>query len=458
MHFLPYERLGNIYLQTGEYARADSFLFDASLRKDQFALNGEYFQFGMELGGIPPFEDQQQEHRTCDRNFLLSPKNAARADVLLARAIGDSLSSDSVVYFINKALQQAPQMPLAYHFLGKQLYRQGKLKEAAAALLQAISNYKSSNYLGAQLTKELYPNGAGANDTCLLQLLVSYQYDVLEDHYLLGAVYEKQGLSDKAIDQYNTISAIENERQLNQASYAGFDTSVLATPELAQTIMAAYEGAIKMGGAIKAARLYEQLGQYLQAEKILLQQVSLNRTAGYKRQEALLANKPGTWQILHLTINFYWLTINRNMEGETYRFYQAMIARFPRDFEWKEKAGLFLYNRLALAFDKIPAGDYQSFYTSVRKFAYPWMAAEDWASDDTVRFELPGTREKIQIDLPLYDPLKQSLGFLQQSVKLSGDVIPRPEILEALAGLNSWTGNREAGMQQYKDLLIVQPG
>ena len=457
VHFFPYERLGKIYLQTGEYDRADSFLFDASLRKDQFALNDEYFKFGMELGGIPPPADQQQEHSACDRNFLMSPKNAARADVLLARAIGDPLPADSVAIFINKALQKVPGMPLAHHYLGKQLYQEGKLKEAAAVLLQAISNYQSNNNLKAQLIKLIYPNGTSATDTCLLQFLISYQYDVVEDYYLLGAVYEKLGWNDKAIDQYNIISAIENERQLNQAGYVGFDLEAAHHPELGDSIIAAYEGAIKMGGAIKAGRLYEQLGQYLSAEKVLLQQVSLNRTAGYKRQEALLSHKPGTWQLLHDTSNFYWLTINRNMEGETYRFYQAMMIRFPRDFVWKEKAGLFLYNRLALAFDKMPATEYASFYTSVRKFAYPWMAAENWARADTVTYELPGTHEEIQIELPLYDPLKQALAYLQQSVKLSGDVEPPPEVLEALAGLNSWTGNSEAGMQQYKDLLTVQP-
>ena len=461
VHFFPYEHLGKIYLLTGEYQKADMFFFEAKIRKGQFAINDDYFKFGIELSGSPPSKSLQQQHLKCNWKASIATKKIAQPYIILAKALMDSLPINTIVSLLNDALQQAPDIPLAHHYLGQQLYHQGKLQQAEAALLKAVAKHPTDDKLWVQLREAIYPNNAGITDTCLLQSLASYQYDILEDHCLLGSLYEKQSMTAKAIAQYSIISAIENERQLGQANFVGFDAKAYElqpNPRIAETVLAAFERPINMGGAIKAARLYEKLGKYLPAEKILLNQVLLNRAAGNKRQDTILSRKPGAWQIVGKGINFYWLAINHDMESETYNFYQRMMLLFPRDFEWKEKAGLFLYNRLALAFNQMQVAEYQPFYASMGKYAYPWRAGEDWIKQDDIIFELPGTLEKVQIKMPVYDPLKQALEYLQQSVKLSGEVNPRAAILEPLAGLNNWIGNSETSIQQYKALLKLTPG
>ncbi len=459
VHFFPYEHLGGIYLLTGEYEKADMFLFEAKLRKGQFAINNDYFKFGLVQGSRPPFESPQQQQLKCDWKALISTKKIAQPYVMLAKALMDPLPMNTIISILSYALQQVPDMPLAHHYLAQQLYHQGKLQQAEAALLKAIAKHQTNDKLWFQLKGAIYPNDASIKDTCLLQSLASYQYDILEDHYLLGSLYEKQSMTAKAIAQYTTISAIENKRQLDQANFIGFDArayELQLNTGIAETMLAAFERPINMGGAIKVARLYEKLGKYLPAEKMLLNQVLLNRAAGNKRQDAVLARKPAKWQIAG--INFYWLAINHDMESETYNFYQRMMLLFPRDFEWKEKAGLFLYNRLALAFNQMQVAEYQPFYASIGKYAYPWLAGKERVHQEDIIFKLPGTLEKVQIKMLVYDPLKQALEYLQQSVKLSGEVSPRATILEPLAGLNNWIGNSETSIQQYKALLKLTPG
>jgi Flp pilus assembly protein TadD len=464
VHFLPYERLGNIYLNTGEYDRADTFLLEAKIRKDDFAVNDQQFKLGLELGGLMYSSDPVQK----DSCTIISAAGSEQWQPFIKLANGldiladTSAKSEEGIRLTQEALQQIPNIPLAHHYIGKQLYLQGKWQQAAAVLEQAVLNHRAEAALRDQLKKMIYGRSAAPQDTCLLNLLMYYQYDELEDHYLLGQIYENQALFDKAIQQYNSIATIENERQLEQANYKGFSFNFKYDSEKAiqqsNKLMEIYEHPIWMGGAIKAARLFEKEGEYEKAENVLLRQVALNRAAGNARQAAIDAKIPGTWKLITgLKINFYWLTINSYLESETYNFYRKMMDLFPREGEWKEKAGMFLHNRLALAFNQMPTAEYKPFYQSIERYSYPWMGGEEPPEPFDMKIVLPATNEEIIIKKEVYDPVTESLGNLQQSIKLSGDVHARMEILAAVADLNSWMGNSEAAIKFYNEAIETQP-
>lgn len=464
VHYLPFERLGNIYLLTGEYDLADNYFYEAKIRKEDFAVNDQYYRFGVELGGLN-FDNYERTRDSCA--LIESSENAKwQPYIKLLNGLEEYERSPANkahgLQSIREALAQVPGIPLAQHYIGKELYGQGKWQLAEEALLQAIEIYLPEIAASAGLKQRLYGRELITDDACLLQLLMYFHYDVLEDHYMLAQLYEKKGFIDEAIKQYDLISGIENQRQMAQANYEGFSENGRVDfehPELWNMVMNKYERPIRMGGAIKAARLYEQQHEYLQAEKILLNQVMFNRAAGFTRKAALDGKKPGTWQLPGgLYINFYWLAVNRDLESETYNFYKRMMALFPRDFEWKEKAGLFLHNRLALSFNQMPVDEYQSFYESMASFAYPFMTGEQPPNEEDIQFTLPGTLENITIAMPVYDPVKESLDWLQQSVKLSGDEQPRREITEAIADLDSWTGNSADAIKSYKALVDADPG
>ncbi|MGB4845352.1 MAG: hypothetical protein WBP16_12875, partial [Ferruginibacter sp.] len=408
----------------------------------------------------------------------------------------------------------------------------------------------------------IFESDFATKDRCLLDILGYYNFHFIEDHYLLGSVYEKLDSLDNAIEQYRIITAFENNWQMNQAvfnnyvapgnvmsgmlNFYGFNAlkiqqsknnilkavklpiepdknldysfEIFTTADpgfifvpLRQTEWAAnmqkrqastqiifyelvddeivfsndpgcptidlkifasekmeerqryvdgfviyqYETPIKMSGSLKAARLSEQAGHYLQAEQILLSQVFLNRLAANARQEKFVKGiyGPAGWA----PFNFYWLKINRDMENEMYNFYTRMMNLFPRDFSWKEKAGLFLYRRLALTYHQMPIDEQTDFYEESKRYAYPYMAADDTPDQPDIVYELPGTAEKITIQMPVYDPVKNAAEYLQQSIQLSGDEHPPKKILEPLAELNSWLGNEEKATQYYSAVIDLQP-
>ena len=65
VHYLPYERLAGIYLKTGDFAQADKFLYDAQIRKQDFAVNETYFTYGVELGGDTKFDSSYTLYDFC---------------------------------------------------------------------------------------------------------------------------------------------------------------------------------------------------------------------------------------------------------------------------------------------------------------------------------------------------------------------------------------------------------
>ena len=499
VHFLPYERLGYVCLNSGEYERADKLFYDAALRKDAFAVNDKYFEFGVELGGLNVM-DHPTEWEACGN--LTAEKNLIRPYLKLAKGLqqlkeliitekrerfpvlprsgSPTPSADTAaipkpvpdakqgIKLLQEALALQADIPLAYHYIGKQLYKEGQWQLAEDAILKAINQYQNENLLRDKLYIQLYGRDYQTADTCLLHLLMYYEYDVMEDYYLLGQLYEKKRLYDKAIQEYLIISEIENKRQMEQAVFTGFDLSfkdrskfnqfMQEHPDGGEALVAKYERPANMYGYIKAATLYEQQGEYAKAEKVLLKQLQLSRDAGNARQYVLDTGKTGPTQLFyHLKINFYWLQVNRNIESEMYNFYKRVTTLFPRDGEWKEKAGLFLYRRLAMTFGQMPAGEQQPYYESMSRYAYPFLTSEEPADWGDVRFGIAGTEDTIEIKMPVYDPVKESLENLQQAVKFSADVQAGNELQEAMADLNSWIGNTVIATKLYNELVSNQP-
>jgi tetratricopeptide (TPR) repeat protein/uncharacterized caspase-like protein len=346
IHFLPYERLGNLYISTGDYEKADRFLAAAAMRKIDFAVNDQSFVFGIELGG-PPGNDS----------------------------------------------------------------------------LKTVDN-------------------------------------ILAEHYVRASRYELEGEASKAMEEYATIIAIENEKQQDQAIFKGF----VAAPGTDQApafvddaLILQYEAPVNMGGYIKLANLFEKAGDYIMAEKTYLQQIQRNRDAGYLRGKQ---TQPGPFQLASgINFNFYWCTINRQAEAATFSFYQRMLQLFPRTAEWQEKAGMFLYQRLLLCFQQLPVSKYVAAHEGIKEYAYPFLFSDvtgNLPEHQKIQFGLPGTDETIVIAAPKYDPLNEAVQRLKLAVKLSGEVQPSQSLLEAIADLYSWMGNEKEAFGTYKQVLQNQ--
>jgi len=469
--YLPYERLAKVYLNTGNFAKADFYFFESDSRKQAFAVNDRYFRFGQMMVGKPN-DDSGEKH--ADSSCIISPAHNIKWQPYIKLANGlrnlkdSSAKKDIGIKLLRDALTMVPNISLAHHYLGKELYKQGKWKMAEKELLQAVSDYRSETALQQYFKKQLYGVGNTDKDSCLLELLMSYAYDVLEDHYLIASLYEKQQLWSGAIEKYKYISSIENNRQKSQAllegiQYAGQEVEQSVSDffqNIKEEIKTKFDKAVNSGGYIKAIRLYESQGNFLQAEKILLNQVSLSRDAGYARQQFIdTANWKYNNEYHRYSeeyLNYFWLNINRAVETEGCNFYRRMEERFPRDYEWKEKAGLFLYNRLSLTYQQIPIEQSQQFY-EFYKSQYPFRSLTDMFSPHDIEFTLPGTSEELVIKEQDIDPVSAAISFLEQSIKLSGEFNGSRQTLEMLGDLNSWSGNTIEAITNYNKSLELQP-
>ena len=479
VHYLPFERLGFVYITTGRYALADSFLMEAKNRKDAFTVNEYSFDFGIELGGNPMVTDAEKYKVECTASFKNLP--AWKPWILLEKALAKLIihkpHDEDAEQKIKKVMAEIPGLPLAHHYLGRKYFLDSNWAMAEHYLTEAITRYLPGEQLKISLKsqfKELLRKNTkdfssyNLDSNCLLTILMNYQYEQLEDHYMLGKVLEKLGKLNEAIMNYQMIAAIENQVQMDQAMYKGFrkisitnDQSMLDIEDQKRR----YEKPVKMGGTLKAARLLEKQAKYEEAEALLLQQVQLNRKAGYARQEEM--NHKNFGPSGRSPFNYFWLSINYDLEAETLNFYKRMLAIFPRDAVWYRRAGMFLYSRLQLTYSRIPIAEQKMFYEYSKNYAYPYRGSIDRPTEgvdnagnyykEINKFKLPGTGEEINIDMIAYDPLKTSQFLLMQAIKFSGETTPAPLLVEAMANLAKWMGNADAAIASYTTLLLLQP-
>ena len=458
-HFFPYERLGELYLQAGDYKKADSLLAAAYRRKNGFEMNPRATEFGIgaiEVATMPKFIEDSCYFLDRVEMPVFKPY------LKLVNAFDLAQSNpDSALIIMEELARDMGDFPLMRHYMGKALFAQQKWEQATRLLLQAIRTYQSDSALSASIQSVLKIRNDTVN--CLIAKFMQYDYNVLEDHYLLGSIYEREGALGKAIEQYASIISIENELQKEQAalkeSYRppGMNSSKfqkLILEENYRALSYTYQNPIPIGGYIRMANIYEKLGDYDRAERAYLQQIQRCREAADLRK-AQTGPVPSRISVIENNCP-YCLALNRPTEASTFNFYQRMLKLFPRDSEWQEKAGMFLYSRLLIAFQKVPAGKYKIAYESVKNYAYPFLAVENAFVPSEVRFELPGTDETMIIPTPKYDPLKEALESLKLAVRLSGEIMPKPAVLEAIADLNSWMGNQQVAFETYKELIRNQ--
>lgn len=460
VHYLPYERLANIYLNTNRYDKANYYFYAAQTRKEDFVVNDKNFEYGIELGAIQWNPINEPVIAECLEEL---PQNTASAVYLnlfhLLNKSDSSVKEEELIKSLQKIITQKPDIPLAYHYLGKLYYANENWQLALQFLEKSLLHHYSDEDLLKKIKNDIMGNKVSADDSCKLMPFLNLQFDVLEDHYMVAAIFEKNTDYNNALTQYKLIATIENNRQLEQAVYKNYVRLVKnfrgILPDLNNYLTKAFESPIIMFGAIKAARLQEKLGQYAEAEKILLQQISLNREAGYERQRAIREKRPG-WNVNGAGgLNYYWLTINSYLESETYNFYHRMLKLFPRDAAWQKKTGQFLYERLLLAFRQVPVEQYQSFYQSISNYAYPWKGAVEQNED--YNFIIPGTEESLMIASTTFDPVKEAIDAINLAVKYSGEVKPAKDNAIALANLYSWINDIEQSDHWFRQALDLQP-
>ncbi len=457
LHFLPFERLGHIYLQTNRYKEAEHYFIETKKRKDFYNINNDFFGPGTMLSGPTTYDNTPKEYKNCvDTSQLLIKNKKYYLDFqeLKLRISDFDVLDEKNIEDLNNKINSNKQLAFLNHIYGKTLFEKGKYKEAKIQLEIALAGYLPDSLLKIKIIDIISntiknPDSSFAKEEvyCLYEFYLSHQYDPLEDFYMLGAIYEKEDSVNQAIKIYESVMSIENNRQNKQAKFQDyvnvyeFEFNKYNNSQN-YFIDVKFNNPLVIGGAFKLANLYEKMGDFLNAEKVLINQINLNRIAGKLRYGYDKNHE-----------SYYALNINRNYEVFLINFYQRMNDSMPRDFTWKRRAGLYLYNRLKMGFGQLTVKEFAGFYKYVIEKPFPWTP-NDYLSKlyHQNNFKIIGTNELVSAEVKIGDPVSEALNYLNASNKLSGEINIPTNILMAMAELNSWKGDYDEAVILYSEI------
>lgn len=199
-HYLPFERLADIYLRTTQYALADSFYNEADIRKKGFHFFDETFRRSIVAAPI-----LEAPYVPCDLDSNdIGPTDVMGNFVLGIRALNNRDSG-----WAEKRMKQVIQLdhnnPLAFHYLGKILYGQQRWQEAALIFDFALKNRLEQDSFNAYCDSLARRMAASKSKSCIDAEYRHYFYPSIEDDYLAGRLYDQWNHFEEAEKYYRAI-------------------------------------------------------------------------------------------------------------------------------------------------------------------------------------------------------------------------------------------------------------
>lgn len=288
-HFIPFERLGYVYMNNTAFAKADSMFYEAGERKKGFYFNELNNARNMKLpkSMLPPFIE-------CNIDSV----NISGKDILGQFALGYTAYRDFDLARAERAFKRVIVLdnknPLAFHYLGKTLAEQNRFQEAELVLKLAIDNHLPFplwiKYYDSLLNKSSISTEFIV-DPCSDSCFRLGYYNIAEDYQLMAEVYENRNHYSESEIYYRKLIA--------------------ANPNNAE-------------GYLKLVNLFEKSGRYNDAENYLLE---YNIRSSYSIDRELNA--------------FYKRTADQFTENADWNLkagnFQYTIARIEPDGFWEDK-------------------------------------------------------------------------------------------------------------------------
>jgi len=241
-HYLPFERLGYIFMNTTQYAEADSFLYEADIRKRGYHFDDRNLHVMPLIQEILP-----PEAPLCSFDPHDVGKNDVMGNFALAMHFiesGDIVSAEEKLKWVI-ALDKSN--PLAFHYLGKLLYQQQRWKEGDIIFNLAIKYYLDTIAF-KRYSKDVQDRmPASASKECIASIFQRSYYDRIDDHYFLATLYDQWNHFTEAEEQYRNIIGMEP---------------------------------MHIGGYFKLWSMLEKLGRYKGAEDIIRSYAFVNKGIG----------------------------------------------------------------------------------------------------------------------------------------------------------------------------------
>ncbi len=423
-HFTPFERLAFVNMNTTNYTVADSFFYEADLRKKGYHFIGQ---------GLPLAKDKQDLTKTFRRGCSFTDSLMLKPDDMMAlfawgiaefyELATEEINADGVAPHVKKnnmgAIKHFKQVialgkknPLVYHYLALVYYEQKQWEDAELMFRYAIENYMNrelfEKYVDSVKRSATYPY----THDCYESMFKGYYYNQVEDLYFLASLYEKWGQPVEAENYYKKI--------------------IESTPA-------------ELGVYMNLWQLLEKQGLYLEAENVL------------KQSEKYFPD-----------------TIYRELNA----FYRRTIEKVPDQAIWNYKLGLLLYNHASEAI-KWEYTDTIVWFPKINQEVFIPDINQRWNSEDLIldigpgtsdkyiaeliteenpkHILIPGTGEKKYLAREVSYPRYDGIRYLKQAAALFGEKETLASINYKIAEIFEWAGSKKQAYPYFERSLLLAP-
>ncbi|MBP6624716.1 MAG: caspase family protein [Chitinophagaceae bacterium] len=208
-HYLPFEKLADIYTHHTQYVLADSFYYEAEIRKLGYNVGpniAPLFPFDETTIVSPPAPD-------CD-----IPKKIANYDYVTYFVKGMQLLRKRDTIGAEKAFRYVIEIdienPLAYHYLGMIMWHQHRWQEVDIYLNFAIKYHLDDMAFETYCDDALrFLKGNPSAESCIFLSFKNSNYNTLDDYFLLADAYEKLSQFSEAELLYKKAIQIDTAYQ-----------------------------------------------------------------------------------------------------------------------------------------------------------------------------------------------------------------------------------------------------
>ena len=413
-HFLPFERLAYVNMNITNYAMADSFFYEADLRKKGFHFEGNQWErtpLTLVMGPSIPL--------VCDVDTSILLPTDIFAFFTWGVQEYEKGNYLNAVRILKKVITNDKTNPLVFHYLGKIFYDQQKWEEAEINFKLALKYSKNEDdfqqYLDSVISSRRYPY----DHKCFEDYFRTKHYNQVEDHYFVGTIYESWKHVEEAEKFFNDIIAIEP---------------------------------LSMGGYLKLWRLYEKQGRYNEAEALIKEyglivdpvQGECELNDFYRRVIERFPDD-GNW-------NYKLGTLLYNLASFDARVpYFDSIVYFPL-LNKELFIDLDIYKKLdttaSLALsDRSATG------------AAPLIVLDDKNLFERPKSHLiPGTHENIPLSGPVYLPRNDGITYLKRAAELLSEKETLADIHFKIGNIYLWAGSKKQAYPYFEKSLGMVPG
>lgn len=406
-HFFPFERLGHVYLQTTQYALADSFFHEAALRKKgyHFMKNGVDY-----IGNTIVFPPLPYMPCSLDTSIILPD------DIMALFYWGETEYAQnnytSAVRQFKKIIALDPDNPLVFHYLGKMYYDQQHWEQAELMFRFAEQYYLSpeqfTGYCDSLLKGKKYPY----EHECFESNFRSKHYPGVEDLYFLATIYETWKHPDEAETRFRQIIRLYPE---------------------------------DITGYLKLWQLLEKQDRYTEAESVI---------RSFKAVDAERSDRE--------LRTFYLRAINRFPESSDW-YHRLGLLLYDRASGPSRQT----YLDSIIWFPKlnqevhIDLNNYTQLGTELRwdlrdphapKLVYVVDFEEQPSSVTT-----PGTRERYMLSEPIYTPRRDAIYFLRMADSLITETSLKADLQFKIGNVFVWAGSKKQAFPHYARSVALQP-